>query len=739
MHIFHLRPMALSCILFALALLAVVLLPPGIGILAGLLLSLLCILLICLRKGPALFPMYIGAMALACFLSLSFTLPLSRAETMVGRSVTVEGYVTDVQDTTAYSGRYSVMLRSVDGKRVRMGAQLVTEYAADLAVGDRFTATVDARAFDGAGDYNEEIYRYSQGEMLSLSCPEADLCTVTGQEEHPRVWMYRLNQRLSHRLYTRVGGEEGAFCAALLWGDRSFLEPYTSLTFRRTGTSHLLALSGLHVSILIALLNFLMKLLRIPRVVKAFLVPLAGLGYLFVTGMSPSTCRAVVMVCIGYLAMVLWRPSDPFTVISETLALLLILSPTGVLDLSLWMSFLAAAAVILCTDPLERLFQRWHTPDQRRKKRIILLEKLISAVGVGIAANLALLLLTACVWGQLALWSVPMTLLLSLPITLLLYLSVFTVLLPPLAPLSRIVAGGILRIIQWASEGEGILLAVGSSSSILILLLFSAVLLGAVVGKRRCLRLLWTVPLLLLAVLFSAKLPMHLPQKELSVSLQHSYGGEMAVISCGGRAAAIDLANGTAGQAGSVYREVLRAECTQLDELILTRYYSRSPFLVYSLASRIRIGCLRLPPPLNENERSIARRLEEEAARYGISVRYDTKDLQVPGMEVLMAEHTPLGTDSSVTVFSFRGGEEVMTLLNGGILQSEYREEVLNLIQDSHTLLICKRARGEEILPLTPATQRLILGDEALADRYPRRGDEEAYVILYERCTFMLE
>ncbi len=736
MHIFHHRPMALSCILFALATCLALMLPLPVVLAVGLLLAALVYPLYRMGGKRRFDYLYAGALALAMLLSLPFLCRMQQARQYVGRTVQAEGTVVDVLETTPYSGRFSLDLDYLNGERVRYTVVLETDFAADLTPGDRISVCAVGRDFQRDADYEEEQYLLSQGNMSVFTCGEGDALEVAGGDEtHPRVLLHRLNLRLSYGMYTLIGGREGGLAAALLWGNRDFLDPVTALAFRRTGTTHLLALSGMHVSVLLGSLAALLQLLVRSRRIRLLTVPLVALVYLFATGMSPSATRAVLMLCITYLGVSLHRRADTLTVLCEALGVIVLSDASSVLDLSLWMSFLAAAAVILCSSLTRHMTK--HAARQQTSAWPFLRRYggIFNALLIGIAANLSLLLIMTAVSGQLALLALPWTLLTSLPISVLLVLSLLCTVFPFLAPVARLLAGWIIGVTQWGGRPAGAVLAVGDPWSIGIMVLLSLCLVLIAVGGKRCLRLIRALPLLFIALVITALLPMVLPQKGISVTVTHSFGGEMVLLSRNRQAAAVDLANGTAGQAYDLYSRLQREGCTRLNELILTRYYARAPHLIYRLSSRLSVGCLRLPPPQNEREQAIAKRLEEEAARAGIPVRYDVLELALPTLEVLTWEHTPLGETSSEILFSFRAEKEVMTVLNEGILDSVLGRTAENALQLSHTVLICKRAQGEEALPLSPTTCRLIISDPALLARY----GEANPTVLYDRCTFYLE
>ena len=166
--------------------------------------------------------------------------------------------------------------------------------------------------------------------------------------------------------------------------------------------------------ILIGFAELLLRKMRLPKLVRSILIPLLALGYLCLTGFSLSTVRAVLMACVLYLAFLSRARYDSFTALCAALMLILFVTPYAVWDLSLWMSFLAAAAIVIfspaCQKFLEERKQNWRLPMWCFSP----VRGFLTALFVGVIANLGLLLLSAVTFGELSILSVPVTMLLSI-------------------------------------------------------------------------------------------------------------------------------------------------------------------------------------------------------------------------------------------------------------------------------------------------------------------------------------
>lgn len=142
----------------------------------------------------------------------------------------------------------------------------------------------------------------------------------------------------------------GPLVKALTTGDRSGLDRETVQVFRRSGASHLLALSGLHLGILYMLLLRLTAVfgnrpsVRLIRGISV--IVLSGL-YALVTGASPSIVRAFLFILLGETARLLGRPQPPLRIFCGALVLQSALDPSVITTVGFQLSYLAMAGIYL--------------------------------------------------------------------------------------------------------------------------------------------------------------------------------------------------------------------------------------------------------------------------------------------------------------------------------------------------------------------------------------------------------
>lgn len=169
-------------------------------------------------------------------------------------------------------------------------------------------------------------------------------------------WIDRLQMRLSAVVMAAIPGQAGAFASGMTTGDRSGISPDTVAALRDSSLSHILAISGLHMSLLCAFVFGLIRgvIALIPplalRVDSKKLAALLSLGvalfFLLLSGSTVSTKRAFVMIAVVLVAVLLDRRAISLRSVAIAAMILLIWQPENLFSPGFQMSFAATIALI---------------------------------------------------------------------------------------------------------------------------------------------------------------------------------------------------------------------------------------------------------------------------------------------------------------------------------------------------------------------------------------------------------
>ncbi len=157
---------------------------------------------------------------------------------------------------------------------------------------------------------------------------------------------------------------------ALTVRERSLLPLDTAEGYRNAGVAHLLAISGLHLSILVMLLRRMLLAFRLRKLTRECIALLVILLYCILTGFSPSIVRASVMLGFVLLGEIFLDETDSITVLFLALLLLLLANPYSLLSIGLQLSFLSCLGILLLSPHISDL-QKKLRGDSKSKHRAL--------------------------------------------------------------------------------------------------------------------------------------------------------------------------------------------------------------------------------------------------------------------------------------------------------------------------------------------------------------------------------
>ena len=158
------------------------------------------------------------------------------------------------------------------------------------------------------------------------------------------------------------------FGLAMILGEKHLLEEEQKNLYQEMGIGHILAISGLHISLLCLLVVQLLQRIGLHIYYASFVAMFLLLAYGVITGFSLSTSRAVIMMCIYLGARIVGRMYDLPTALSVSAVWILFLQPQAWRQSGFQLSFIAVLAIHLLYQPL----------NQRIQLKSILLSKILS-------------------------------------------------------------------------------------------------------------------------------------------------------------------------------------------------------------------------------------------------------------------------------------------------------------------------------------------------------------------------
>lgn len=150
----------------------------------------------------------------------------------------------------------------------------------------------------------------------------------------------------------RLSNDDAVMLAAMTTGDRTYLTHALRVGFERTGSFHMLVVSGFHLAIVAGCIFWIARKLRLPQVPATLVTLLASFGYALFTGFATPVQRSLWMIALYLLGRLFYRERSPMNTIGFASLCLLVVSPRSLFDSSLQMTLLAVVAIAGVAAPL---------------------------------------------------------------------------------------------------------------------------------------------------------------------------------------------------------------------------------------------------------------------------------------------------------------------------------------------------------------------------------------------------
>ena len=378
-----------------------------------------------LRRWNLLLPVALAALTVGMLRVVALPPePPELASWMGSDGVEVEGVIGDTPEAGGNASRFLLHLERVNdgsGWQEASGGVLVTASpsleltrrrdAPFFRYGDRLLLDGELEEAPVFADFNYREYLARRGIDALMFEPEATWLEE-GQGSRPLALLHSLRRSLAGALDASLPEPQASFAKAVLLGIRDTMPSDVVEAFRNTGTSHLLAISGLHVGVVLGLVVPAAAGLFGRRRSLYLLLPLGVVWlYVLLSGLSPSAERAAIMASFYLAAVALGRQRSALPALGFAAAFMAALDPQVVYDVSFQLSFAAMAGIITLWPPLEAamrtLFEKIAPGDGWPER---LGYWAIASVAVSAAAVAATLPILAFYFHQVALLSIPATL-----------------------------------------------------------------------------------------------------------------------------------------------------------------------------------------------------------------------------------------------------------------------------------------------------------------------------------------
>lgn len=572
-------------------------------------------------------------------------------------NVTMEGTIDTDPFINPNTGRFIARFRvtTVDGTpsdlRLRLYIRSDEEIPMPVAYGDQ----VRVKGHIWANDPVTNPYEFDFGEYLHRNGMDAIATAKVGDVEilNADRGLYSIVIDFRHALGRRIDAlfpKSAGMVRALALGDRSLIDEELRESFNATGTAHLIAISGFHVTTLaFALSALLQRFMSRRRANLTVLGPLLFYGALI--GFSAPFVRALTMFGLFGFSQVLGLPADPLTRLAVALLGYILIRPLAICDGGFVLSFAASAGIILLMPPLHALFRldRLPQPSPRQPRVQRLRRKVIAYVPellcASLAAQLATLPAVVALFGVQSVVSIPFNLV-CIPLCIAGYLlSMATLLISAIAcPLAALLAklpDGLLDLLTTVTRSSAKLpltaVRIGRYPAILILV-HAAVMVAASELCRWPIRRRRLLPILLIGVAGLSSLVTWIHCQPFRVTFLDAGQADCAVLQSRGHVYVFDT-----GDTYTPVADYLNATCLQVDGVFLSHPHQDHAGGLSDILDTFRPGAIYVPAGWFD-QADISEAVTEGIER--------AKAMNIPIVELFAGDEVALSPATRATVYN---------------------------------------------------------------------------------------
>lgn len=536
----------------------------------------------------------------------------------------IKATVTSIESRTAYGAVYEVRMSARDGISERAKGLISTDSATQFNIGDVIEADVEFCLLEDFYSYREASRFELIANGVAFTANTVGTVRLDGKDNGLFTALARLRESFSAKLSLYLDKDSAPLADALFLGKRDGLGKIKR-DFIYIGAMHLLALSGLHLSIIAGGFERLLMRLGVGVKVRYILTIALAAFYVGLTGFIASAVRAAIMLALSYAASFLDTDSDRVTSLFVAVGLIVLVNPTAIFDVSLQLSFAATLGLLLVSEPADRLSKRL-APSTKSRPMLRMTIRIACAMAASLGAIMFVLPLEWLYFGEASLTSVIATLVMT-PICELLLIMIVPLLICSLFGwhFACGIIGGAIRAtaelctcVAAALSERSTLVSLGYPFALPIMIICAAVIIYMAV--RGCQNWLYAlIPFVISVVIFVGGVHIYdaVLDERVTIDMMSSASSEAITLISKRSAAVIFIGDGSSQTVYPTVDFLSKRNLTEIETVILTSVARRHISSVRRLLNCRKVGEIFIPMPKDEYDTYLAADIAELASEYG--------------------------------------------------------------------------------------------------------------------------
>lgn len=304
-------------------------------------------------------PFFVAAALIFSGISFEMTTDykISYADSLTDKEVTLDATVLEEPDFTGTKYYYTLTTNRIDGKDFKVKLRLSASQYIDTEPYDRIRFKVTLYEI-GSFSRDIKLYYNSKGIFLGgyVSNYDDDYpIEITKPERKPLgYYLYEIRKTVTNRILDGLPNDYGGVGIGMLIGDKSYISDKTMGYIKGAGVAPVFAVSGMHLSVWVMGLYAVLEELKVRKKINSSIGIGFTLFFMAVTGLTPSVCRAGIMLIMILIGNLFHRKADPINSLGFAALLLGIINPLITADIGFLLSFSSTLGIIAVNPLLEK-------------------------------------------------------------------------------------------------------------------------------------------------------------------------------------------------------------------------------------------------------------------------------------------------------------------------------------------------------------------------------------------------
>lgn len=624
------------------------------------------------------------------FCHVYFDLWFKAYERTGDEEVFITGEVTELKRTSSYNTNVTVKTDKLEGysfSRYKINFFIPQSAATRLEVGAEISFKAKLCEFKSDDSFDGEHYYFSKGYNSSAEDVGEIEVTKYGSESLSRKFDdYRTT--LSRRAIMLTDYESGSLLSALLLGEKENLPSQQRLDFTRTGLSHALALSGMHLAILSLGIEKLLRLLKFgKKTVKASVIVFVVL-YMALVGFPISVVRAGIMLILASLFYLTVGSKDSFTNLLLAVLVICFISPYSIYSTSLWLSAFATLGIIV----LSELFENKYVAKPSILKRfakwcIVALLSSIFAIG-------ATFFIMAIYFDGFSWISIFINPVFSVLLEIYMYVGSLALILGSIIPFNFIISPLrkiIFALLSYTSDIELGYLSINFVLIKVLIVIFTIAFFLFIILKLKHKMIYATVLLVLFCSIYVSGILLNYSSITTDEILYSSSKNSDTVIAkSDGEVMIIETGNNTNGAIYDVINTLSELNITKIDAYTVTHYSSSLIDSLDKLLSRMKTDLVYLPYPENNSEISVANAIMKNIKSFRCELKFYKNDIPLKLNNLtFVRKYGNIKENSPIKVaYTLTHLNRTISYLSSGMLENSTKQTATELMAKSNAIIL---------------------------------------------------